>query len=107
MSQVHLNGPSVPRYAILKVNLNELSKKEKKILGLTNLRLPRVTIRGKINPSTRVSEVAQKKISYMSRNGPPENYCGALEVNLKTCAKGTKWRIYNMAFSFHAHHLLS
>ena len=33
MGQVHLNGSSVPRYVILKVYLNELSKKERKILG--------------------------------------------------------------------------
>ena len=30
----------------------------------------------------------------MSNNGPPRNYCGALELNLKTCAKGTKLRVY-------------
>ena len=30
----------------------------------------------------------------MSSNGPPGNYCGALEVNLKTCAKGTKLKVY-------------
>ena len=30
----------------------------------------------------------------MSSNGPPRNYYGALEVNLKTCSKGTKWRVY-------------
>ena len=35
-----------------------------------------------------------KKVSSMSNNGPPRNYYGALEVNLKTCAKGTKLRVY-------------
>ena len=51
-------------------------------------------MRGQINPSTKVFEVAQKKVSSMSSNGPSKNYCGALEVNLKTCAKGTKLRVY-------------
>ena len=32
----------------------------------------------------------------MSSNGPPRNYSGALEVNLKACAKRTKWRVYNI-----------
>ena len=48
----------------------------------------------RINPSTKVSKVGQKKVSSMSSNGPPRNYYGALEVNLKTCAKGTKLRVY-------------
>ena len=30
----------------------------------------------------------------MSSYGPPRNYRGALEVDLKTCAKGTKLRVY-------------
>ena len=30
----------------------------------------------------------------MSNNGPPRNYCGTLELNLKTCAKWTKLRVY-------------
>ena len=55
-------------------------------------------MRGLINPSTKVSEVAQKKVSSTSSNGPPRNYCGALEVNLKACAKGTKLRVYNLSF---------
>ena len=33
----------------------------------------------------------------MSSNGSPRNYYGKLEVNLKTCAKGTKWRVYKYA----------
>ena len=52
--------------------------------------------KGSDNPSTKVSEVAQKNVSSMSSYGPPRNYCGALEVNLKTCAKGTKLRVYNL-----------
>ena len=31
----------------------------------------------------------------MSSNEPLRNYCRALETNLKTCAKGTKLRVYN------------
>ncbi|RVX07285.1 Retrovirus-related Pol polyprotein from transposon RE2 [Vitis vinifera] len=31
----------------------------------------------------------------MSSHGPPRNYRGALEVDLKTCAKGTKLRVYS------------
>ena len=31
----------------------------------------------------------------MSSNEPPGNYCGVLKEHLKTCAKGTKWRVYN------------
>ena len=38
--------------------------------------------------------MTQKKVSRTSSNGPPRNYRGALEVNLKTCAKGTKLRVY-------------
>ena len=54
-----------------------------------------------INPSTKVFKVAKKKVSSMSSNGPPRNYYGALEVNLKTCAKGTKLRVYNfLVFCF-------
>ena len=37
-----------------------------------------------------------ENISSMSSNGSPRNYCGALEVNLKACAKRKKWRIYNI-----------
>ena len=33
-------------------------------------------------------------VSCTSSNGPPRNYSGVLEVNLKTCAKGTKSRVY-------------
>ena len=37
----------------------------------------------------------EKKINNMNNNGLPRNYCETLEVNLKTCAKWTKWRVYN------------
>ena len=60
----------------------------------SNLGLPRVTIRGRINLLTKVSEMTQKRVSCTSSNGPPRNYRGALEVNLKTCAKRTKLRVY-------------
>ena len=33
----------------------------------------------------------------MSSNEPPRNYYGALEVNLMTCAKETKWEVYKYA----------
>ena len=36
----------------------------------------------------------------MSSNGPPRNYRGVLEVNLQTCAKGTKWRVYILSLFF-------
>ena len=38
--------------------------------------------------------MTQKRVSRTSSNGPPRNYRGALEVNLKTYAKGTKLRVY-------------
>ena len=41
-----------------------------------------------------------KKVSSMSSNGPPRNYCGALKMNLKTCAKGTKLRVYTTNLKF-------
>ena len=77
------NGPCVPK-TIIKVN-----EKPKSKLGL-----PIITIRGQINPSTKISKVTQKKVSGMSSHGPPRNY-GALKTNLKTCAKGTKLRVYS------------
>ena len=46
--------------------------------------------------------MAKKKVSSMSSNGPPSNYCGAPEVNLKTCAKRTKWRVYTFILSLNA-----
>ena len=39
-------------------------------------------------------EGGSKKTSCMGSNGPPKNYYGVLKENLKTCAKGTKWRAY-------------
>ena len=32
-------------------------------------------MRGWINPSTKVSEVAQKNVNCMSGHGPPKDYC--------------------------------
>ena len=66
MGQVHLK-------TILKMNEKPNSK----------LGLPKVTIRGQINLSTKVSEVTQKNVSSMSSNGPPRNYCGALKTNFE------------------------
>ena len=71
-------------------------KKNNKSLSL-KLGLPRVTIRGQINLSTKVSEVTQKKVSRMSSNRPPRNYFEALKTNLKSCAKGTKLKVYKYA----------
>ncbi|RVW82922.1 Sesquiterpene synthase [Vitis vinifera] len=51
--------------------------------------------KGSNNPLTKVSKVTQKKVSRTSSNGPPRNYRGALEVDLKTCAKRAKLRVYN------------
>ena len=78
------NGPCVPK-TIIKVN-----EKPKSKLGL-----PIITIRGQINPSTKISKVTQKKVSCTSSNRPPRNYCGAPKVRLKTCTKGIKLRVYN------------
>lgn len=49
----------MPKYPTLKVYLNELSLKVKEN-PKSNSRLPRVTIKGQINPSTKVSKMAQK-----------------------------------------------
>ena len=62
------------------VYLKAILKKQEK--PKSKLGLPRVTIRDQIIPQ-KVSEVIQKKISRTSSNGPPRNYRGALEVNLK------------------------
>ena len=40
-----------------------------------------------IKPLNESPQNGSKKINYMSSNGSSKNYCGALEVNLKTCAK--------------------
>ena len=74
------------------VYLKAILKKQEK--PKSKLGLPRVTIKGRINLLPKVSEVTQKKVNCTSTNGPPRNYRGALEVNLKTCAKGTKLRVY-------------
>ena len=39
-------------------------------------------------------KVTQKKVSRTSSNGPPRSYYGALKMDLKTCAKGTKLKVY-------------
>ena len=36
----------------------------------------------------------------MSSNGPTNEYYGTLEVNLKTCVKGTKLRVYRPKLRF-------
>ena len=41
-----------------------------------------------------------KKVSSMNSNGPPRNYGGVLEVNFKTCTKGTKLRVYKPILIF-------
>ena len=46
-------------------------------------------------PLNQSLQSGSENISSMSSNGPPRNTCGALEVNLKTCAKGTKGRVYS------------
>ena len=75
---------SYPKSYILKMN-----EKPKSKIGL-----PRVTIRGQIIPRLISPRWLKKKVSSMSSNGPPRNYCGTLKTNLKTCAKGTKLRVY-------------
>ena len=37
-----------------------------------------------------------EKVSYTRSNGSKKNHCRTLEVNLKTCAKMTKWRVYKL-----------
>ena len=37
-----------------------------------------------------------EKVSYTSSSRPSRNYYGALEVNLKICAKWTKLRVYRV-----------
>nr|CAN75008.1 hypothetical protein VITISV_018593 [Vitis vinifera] len=44
--------------------------------------------------------MTQKKVSGMSSHGPPRNYFKALKTNLKTCAKGTKLRVYTRRLGF-------
>ena len=41
--------------------------------------------------------MTQKKVSCTSSNRPPRNYYETLKMNLKTCAKGTKLRVYTRA----------
>ena len=84
---MRLNGPRVPK--------SYPKTKSKKSVSL-KVRAAKGHNKGSDNPSTKVSEVTQKKVSRMSSNGPPRNYFEALKTNLKTCAKGTKLRVYIM-----------
>ena len=78
MGQVYLNG------------LRGLSGPKSK------LGLPSVTM--ELDKSLNQSfQGGLEKIGYTSSNGPSENYYEALEVNLKTCAKRTKLRVYKYA----------
>ena len=63
------------------VYLKAILKKQEK--PKSKLGLPRVTIRGQINVSTKVSEVTQKKVNCTSSNGPPRNYYGTLKTKFK------------------------
>ena len=54
----------------------------------------KVTTRGQINPSTKVSKLAQKRQVIWVRNGPPRNHYEVLKEHLKTCTKRTKWKVY-------------
>ena len=67
-----------------------MNEKPKSKIGLL-----RVTIRVQIIPLPKSPRWLKKKVSSMSSNGPPRNYCGVLKTNLKTCARGTKLRVYN------------
>ena len=78
----------------LKVILKK-KRKNKKEKPKSKLRLPRDHNKGSDNPLTKVPEVTQKKVSCTSSNGPPRNYFEVLKTNSKTCAKGTKLRVYN------------
>ena len=92
---MHLNGF---KCAILKVYLKAiLKRKEKK--PKSKLGLPKVImgLDKSLNQSLRGNS---KKVSSMSSNGPPRNYGGVLEVNFKTCAKGTKLRVYKPILIF-------
>ena len=92
---MHLNGF---KCVILKVHLKAiLKRKEKK--PKSKLGLPKVImgLDKSLNQSLRGNS---KKVSSMSSNGPPRNYGGVLEVNFKTCAKGTKLRVYKPILIF-------
>ena len=69
--------------------------------------LPKVAIRGQIILQLKISRVTQKKVSRTSSNGPPRSYYGALKTNLKTCAKGTKLRVYTHPWGFHPPRMFS
>ena len=63
------------------VYLRAIPKKHEK--PKSKLGLPRGHNKGSDNPSTKVSEVIQKKVSCTSSNGPPRNYFEALKTNFK------------------------
>ena len=74
-------------------------KKKGKKKPKSKLGLPKVImgLDKSLNQSLRGNS---KKVSSMSSNGPPRNYGGVLEVNFKTCAKGTKLRVYKPILIF-------
>ena len=73
------------------MHLKAILKRNEKLKS--KLRLLKITIRGKIIPQPK-SLRWLKKVSSMSSYGPPRNYYGALKMNLKTCDKTTKLRVY-------------
>ena len=52
-------------------------------------------------PLNQSLQSVSENISSMSSNGSSKRHCGALKTNLKTCAKWTKWRVYNHSTTFH------
>ena len=98
MGQVCLNGPmmrlSGPRVVPNGPSVSKSYPKKKQEKPKSKLGLPSVTIRGHIILRPKSPRWVKKKVSSMSSNGPPRNYCGALKTNLKTCAKGEKLRVH-------------
>ncbi|KAL6312710.1 hypothetical protein AAG906_024668 [Vitis piasezkii] len=47
-------------------------------------------------PLNQSLQSGSRKVSYTSSSRPSRNYYGALKVNLKICAKGTKLRVYRV-----------
>ena len=92
-----LNALNMPKCVILKVHLKIILKRKEK--PKSKLGLLRV-IMGFDKYLNQSLQGSLKKISSMSSNGLPRNYCGALEVNLKTCAKGTKLKVYIISSTF-------
>ena len=83
----------MPKCAILKVHLKAILKRKEK--PKSKLGLLRVTM-GLDKSLNQSLQGGSKKVSSMSSNGPPRKYCEEPEVNLKTCAKWTKWRVYKI-----------